>query len=100
MEKDEAKGEKYDKKIMNLWGDLVEIEGQMLHSFEGYKLVLTFCDVKCSIYQGTTEFITRGKIGDFVLSASPISSLLINPQYEMQTISNNGKQYIILCTYS
>ncbi|KAH0725136.1 hypothetical protein KY284_001001 [Solanum tuberosum] len=56
---------------MTLWGDFAEIEGQMLQTLESDKLVLVFCDVKSSIYQG-----------DFVLSTNPISSLLINPQFE------------------
>ncbi|KAG5610555.1 hypothetical protein H5410_021836 [Solanum commersonii] len=56
---------------MTLWGDFAEIEGQMLQSLESDKPVLAFCDVKSSIYPG-----------DFVLSATPVSSLLINPQFE------------------
>ncbi|XP_049359240.1 replication protein A 70 kDa DNA-binding subunit A-like [Solanum verrucosum] len=56
---------------MTLWGDFAEIEGQMLQSLESDKPVLAFCDVNSSIYQG-----------DFVLSTTPVSSLLINPQFE------------------
>ncbi|XP_027768380.1 replication protein A 70 kDa DNA-binding subunit D-like [Solanum pennellii] len=63
--------ERYDRKVMTLWGDFAEIEGQMLQSLESEKPVLAFCDVKSSIYQG-----------DFVLSTTPVSSLLINPQFE------------------
>ena len=43
---------RYDRKVINLWGDFTENEGQMLQSLEGHKLVLAFCDVKSSIYQG------------------------------------------------
>ncbi|XP_060171274.1 replication protein A 70 kDa DNA-binding subunit B-like [Lycium barbarum] len=56
---------------MTLWGDLAEIEGELLENVENIKPVLAFCDVKCSIYKG-----------DFVLSTTPISSLLINPAFE------------------
>ncbi|KAH0682466.1 hypothetical protein KY289_020218 [Solanum tuberosum] len=56
---------------MTLWGDFAKIGGQMLQSLEIDKPVLAFCDVKSSIYQG-----------DFVLSTTPVSSLLINPQFE------------------
>ena len=42
----------YDRKVMTLWGDFAEIEGQMLQSLESDKPVLAFCDVKLSIYQG------------------------------------------------
>ncbi|KAH0710189.1 hypothetical protein KY284_011616 [Solanum tuberosum] len=63
--------ERYDRKVMTLWGDFAQIEGQMLQSLESDKPVLAFCDVKSSIYQG-----------DFVLSTTPVSSLLINPQFE------------------
>uniref|UniRef100_M1DEA2 70 kDa subunit of replication protein A n=1 Tax=Solanum tuberosum TaxID=4113 RepID=M1DEA2_SOLTU len=65
--------ERYDRKVMTLWGDFAEIEGQMLQSLESDKPVLAFCDVKSSIYQG-----------DFVLSTTPVSSLLINPQFEKE----------------
>uniref|UniRef100_A0A3Q7FN17 Replication protein A 70 kDa DNA-binding subunit B/D first OB fold domain-containing protein n=1 Tax=Solanum lycopersicum TaxID=4081 RepID=A0A3Q7FN17_SOLLC len=69
---------RYDRKVMTLWGDFAEIEGQMLQSLESHKPVLAFCDVKSSIYQ----VITPVKIGDFVLSTTPVNSLLINPQFE------------------
>jgi len=43
---------RYDRKVMTLWGDFAEIEGQMLQiSLESDKPVLAFCDVKSSIYQ-------------------------------------------------
>ncbi|KAH0669703.1 hypothetical protein KY285_023865 [Solanum tuberosum] len=64
---------------MTLWGDFAENEGQMLQTLESEKPVLVFCDVKSSIYQG-----------DFVLSTTPISSLLINPQFEK---ANNFQQW-------
>lgn len=44
--------ERYDRKTMTLWGDLAEIEGELLESLEIAKPVVAFCDVKCSIYQG------------------------------------------------
>ncbi|KAG5606697.1 hypothetical protein H5410_028189 [Solanum commersonii] len=69
----------YDRKVMTLWGDFAEIEGQMLQTLESEKPMLVFCDVKSSIYQG-----------DFVLSTTPISSLLINPQFEK---ANNFQQW-------
>ncbi|KAH0713834.1 hypothetical protein KY289_009793 [Solanum tuberosum] len=36
--------ERYDRKVMTLWGDFAEIEGQMLQSLESDKPVLAFCD--------------------------------------------------------
>uniref|UniRef100_M1BJS4 70 kDa subunit of replication protein A n=1 Tax=Solanum tuberosum TaxID=4113 RepID=M1BJS4_SOLTU len=47
--------ERYDRKVMTLWGDFAEIEGQMLQSLESDKPVLAFCDVKSSIYQGLED---------------------------------------------
>nr|XP_033513625.1 uncharacterized protein LOC117278297 [Nicotiana tomentosiformis] len=43
--------ERYDRKILTLWGDLAEIEGELLESIENSKPVVAFCDVKSSIYQ-------------------------------------------------
>ncbi|KAG5595292.1 hypothetical protein H5410_036524 [Solanum commersonii] len=40
------------KKTMTIWGELVEIEGQILQSLETDNPVLAFCVVKCSINQG------------------------------------------------
>ncbi|KAG5586555.1 hypothetical protein H5410_046989 [Solanum commersonii] len=71
LTKEYKNAKRYDRKVMTLWGDFAQIEGQMLQSLESDKPVLAFCDVKSSIYQG-----------DFVLSTTPISSLLINPQFE------------------
>ncbi|KAK4729747.1 hypothetical protein R3W88_022735 [Solanum pinnatisectum] len=62
--------ERYDKKVMTLLRDFTEIEGQMLQSLESDKPVLAFWD--------------------FVLSTTPISSLLINPQFKK---ANNLQQW-------
>ncbi|KAK4716405.1 hypothetical protein R3W88_014743 [Solanum pinnatisectum] len=51
----------------------------MLQTLESEKSVLAFCDVKSSIYPR-----------DFVLSTTPISSLIINPQFEK---ANNVQQW-------
>ncbi|KAH0754796.1 hypothetical protein KY290_025066 [Solanum tuberosum] len=60
---------------MTLWGNSAEIEGQMLQTFESDKPVLAFCNVKSSIYQ---------------VSTTPISSLLISPQFGK---ANNLQQW-------
>ncbi|XP_075094990.1 replication protein A 70 kDa DNA-binding subunit B-like [Nicotiana tabacum] len=63
--------ERYDRKTLTLWGDLAEIEGELLESIENSKSVVAFSDVKSSTYQG-----------DFVLSTTPVSSVLIYPTFE------------------
>uniref|UniRef100_A0A3Q7EFJ2 Replication factor A C-terminal domain-containing protein n=1 Tax=Solanum lycopersicum TaxID=4081 RepID=A0A3Q7EFJ2_SOLLC len=75
---------RYDHKVMTLWGAFAEMEGQILQSLESDKPVLAFCDVKSSIYQ----VITPVEIGDFVLSKTLVSSLLINPQCEKSFLKN------------
>ncbi|OIT36661.1 replication protein a 70 kda dna-binding subunit b [Nicotiana attenuata] len=63
--------ERYDRKTLTLWGDLAEIEGELLESIENSKPVVAFCDAKSSTFQG-----------DFVLSTTPVSSVLIYPTFE------------------
>ncbi|KAG5628016.1 hypothetical protein H5410_013234 [Solanum commersonii] len=58
------------------------MEGQMLQSLESDKPVLAFCDSSFKLHKSITELLNPTKIGDFVLSMAPISSLLINPQFE------------------
>ncbi|XP_070024712.1 uncharacterized protein [Nicotiana sylvestris] len=54
--------ERYDRKTLTLWGDLAEIEAELLENIENSKSVVAFCDVKSSTFQ------------DFVLSTTPVSS--------------------------
>ncbi|KAG5570306.1 hypothetical protein H5410_060072 [Solanum commersonii] len=62
--------ERYDRKVMILWGDFAEIEGQVSQSLESDKPVLAFRDLSFKKHKRITELITPAKIGDFVLSTT------------------------------
>nr|XP_016434202.1 PREDICTED: uncharacterized protein LOC107760632 [Nicotiana tabacum] len=59
MDKDKAEGEKYDRKTLTLWGDLAEIEGELLESIENSKPVIAFCDVKSLLTQGDEKIAKK-----------------------------------------
>ncbi|OIT19347.1 replication protein a 70 kda dna-binding subunit b, partial [Nicotiana attenuata] len=70
--------ERIDRKTVTLRGDLAEKYGEILRELINEHPVVAFCDVKKSTFQG-----------EFVISTTPTSSVLINPTFEKATELQN-----------
>uniref|UniRef100_A0A1S4BRY1 Replication protein A 70 kDa DNA-binding subunit B-like n=1 Tax=Nicotiana tabacum TaxID=4097 RepID=A0A1S4BRY1_TOBAC len=63
--------ERYDRQTITLWGEIAEKDGDMLQNMMFEKSIVALCDIKGTTYRG-----------NFVISTTHVSSVMINPAFE------------------